>query len=89
MSTYVDEWGNHVSRATVTVTEETKSARVTYRGEDGKRFRVDVVQKPNPIGFGAKLPGDRHSRPSLSKLLDGHSGRVEEYDWGRRSTVRN
>lgn len=61
-STYVDAWGNHVSRATVTVTEETKSARVTYRGENGNRFRVDVVQRPNPIGFHAHIPGPAKSK---------------------------
>lgn len=59
MSTYVDDdWYQH-SRATITVHEETKSAKVTYRNESGKTFRVTVHQKPNSIGFRAKLPGDK------------------------------
>jgi hypothetical protein len=58
MSTFVDDDGYHQPRATVTVHEETKSAKVTYRGDKGT-FRVTVHQKPNPIGFHAKLPGDR------------------------------
>ena len=41
--------------------EPERTARVTYRGEDGKRFRVIVRQKPNPVGFHAKLPGDKRS----------------------------
>lgn len=58
-STYVDEYGYaHDSRATVTVHEEPKSAKVTYHGPCGK-FSVIVHQKPNPIGFHARLPGDR------------------------------
>jgi hypothetical protein len=59
MSTYVDDWLNHQPRATVTVTEHTPSAKVTYSNGEGERFRVVVHQKPNPIGFHAKLPGDR------------------------------
>jgi len=57
MSTYVDEFGNHASRASVTVVEDRPSAKITYRG-GGKKFAVVVRQKPNPIGFAAKLPGD-------------------------------
>ena len=59
MSTYNDGWNNHAPRATVTVHEETRTAKVTYRGEDGARFRVMIHQKPNPIGFAARLPGDK------------------------------
>ncbi len=58
MSTYVPNDWEQRSRATVTVEEERRSAKVTYRGEDGKKFRVIVVQKANPIGFAARLPGD-------------------------------
>lgn len=40
-----------------TVWEDTKTTRVTYRGEDGSKFRVIVRQLPNPIGITAKMPG--------------------------------
>ena len=56
MSTYYDY--SHNSRATVTVLTDTPTAKVTYRSDDGGRFRVIVRQKPNPIGFAARLPGD-------------------------------
>lgn len=60
MSTYSDDYNDHAPRATVMVHEETKSAKVTYRHPSGgKPFRVIVHQKPNPIGFHARLPGDR------------------------------
>lgn len=59
MSTYVDPWDNQVARATVMVSEEQRIARVTYRNECGKPFRVNVVQRSNPIGFHAKLPGNQ------------------------------
>jgi hypothetical protein len=59
MSTYIDDNGNTVGRSTVIVSDEPRSAHVTYRNDEGKRFRVVVYQKPNPIGFAARLPGDR------------------------------
>lgn len=59
MSTYNDDYNDHAPRSTVTVHEEPRSGRITYRGDDGKTFRVTVHQKPNPIGFHARLPGDR------------------------------
>lgn len=59
MSTYNDDYNDHAPRASIFVHEETRSARVTYRSEDGREFRVMLRQKPNPIGFHAKLPGDR------------------------------
>jgi len=62
MSNFVDDYGNQHSRATVTVHQETKSAKVTYRGDGSKTFRVMVHQKPNPIGFRAQLPGDKGKR---------------------------
>ena len=59
MAGYSDGWNEHVSKASVTVHEETESAKVTYRNPDGgKPFSVMVHQKPNPIGFHARLPGD-------------------------------
>ncbi|MGH8465096.1 MAG: hypothetical protein ACRER5_13175 [Pseudomonas sp.] len=58
MSTFVDGWGNQLSRATVTVHTDTPSAKVTYRNDNGAKFAVIVRQKPNPIGFRARLPGD-------------------------------
>lgn len=60
MSSYVDHGDMaHNQRATVTVVEDTRTIRVMYRGENGTRFRVLVHQKPNPIGFHARLPGDK------------------------------
>lgn len=62
MSTYTDYDNDHAPRATMYVSEEPRSFRVTYKGDDNKRFRVNIVQKPNPIGFTARLPGKRQSR---------------------------
>lgn len=60
MSVYSDDWNDHAPRATITVVEDTKSAKVTYYSPNGgKPFRVMVHQKPNPIGFHARLPGDK------------------------------
>lgn len=59
MSVYVDEYDVQNPKATGTVFDDPKCVRVTYRGDGGKRFRVNVWQKPNPIGFGARLPGDK------------------------------
>ncbi|UXN70915.1 hypothetical protein N8A98_06930 [Devosia neptuniae] len=57
MSTFVDGWGNQLSRATCTIHTDTPSAKVTYSNGKNK-FAVIVRQKPNPIGFHARLPGD-------------------------------
>jgi hypothetical protein len=62
MSVYIDPWGDQQSRATVTVLEESRSAKVTFKSETGKRFAVMVHQRPNPIGFHARLPGDAPKR---------------------------
>jgi len=63
MSVYVDDLGlPQLPRATVTVHEETRSARVSYRDKDGSKFTVMVKQKPNAIGFHARLPGDKSKR---------------------------
>ena len=59
MSTYSDGWNEHVSRATVTVYTDTPEAKVTYRGANGAKFSAIFRQKPNPIGFHARLPGDK------------------------------
>ena len=56
---YSDYDGSHHARASVTVVEDQRRARVTYRNEEGQTFRVLVVQKPNPIGFRAQLPTPR------------------------------
>lgn len=58
MSHYSDGWQQN-PLPSATVWEDTKTTRVTFKGDDGKRFRVVVRQKPNPIGFRAVLPGDR------------------------------
>lgn len=64
MSTFVDGYGNQLSRATATVHEDMRSAKVTYPNPSGgKPFRVMVHQKPNPIGFHARLPGDKPRKP--------------------------
>ncbi len=59
MSTYNDDYSDHAPRATVLVHTDTPEAKVTYRGENGSKFRVIYRQKPNPIGFSARLPGDK------------------------------
>jgi hypothetical protein len=56
---YVDDWGETVALPSATVWEDTKSTRVTYRGNGAETFRVIVRQKPNPIGFHVILPGDK------------------------------
>lgn len=60
---HIDWWDERAERISVTVCEDPKAFRVTYRGEGDKRFRVNLVQKPNPVGFRAKMPGDK--RPTL------------------------
>ena len=58
---YVNDWGENHPLPNATVSYEPREARVTYRGDNASKFRVIVRQKPNPIGFRAKLPGDsRH-----------------------------
>lgn len=59
MSTYNDDYNDHAPRASVMVHTDTPSVKVTYRGTNGSRFRVIVTQKANPIGFHARLPGDK------------------------------
>lgn len=58
MSTFHDGW-SQLSRATSTVHENTQQAKVTWRNNEGKTFSAIVRQKPNPIGFHVRLPGDR------------------------------
>lgn len=62
MSTFVDSDWITQPRATVTVHTDTPEARVTYRGDNGAKFRTIFRQKPNPIGFHARLPGDAPKR---------------------------
>jgi len=52
-----DMWDNPLPETSITVSEEVRSANVIYRNDKGDRFRVKFVQRPNPIGFRAKLPG--------------------------------
>ena len=56
---YVNDWGETVALPSATVWEDTKTTRIIWRNNDGKVFRAIVRQKPNPIGFHAKLPGDK------------------------------
>lgn len=58
---YTTEYGEPAVRDTMMVWEETRVALVTYHG-DGASYRVRVVQRPNPIGFHARLPGDDDAR---------------------------
>lgn len=58
-SHYVNGWDEVHNRATVMVNDEPGQARVTYRSDNGQAFRVTIVQRRNPIGFTAKLPGDK------------------------------
>lgn len=59
MAGYSDGWGDHYSRASCVVHTDTPSVKVTYRNEEGSRFNLIFRQKPNPIGFHARLPGDK------------------------------
>lgn len=63
MSTFVDDgFLVHNQRATTEVIEIVREVRVTYSNSDGRQFRVLVRQKPNAIGFHARLPGDGKKR---------------------------
>lgn len=62
-SVYVDPWDAQLPKATITIHEDMPAAKVTYRGKRGGTFSVMVHQKPNPIGFRAKLPGDKPNKP--------------------------
>jgi hypothetical protein len=59
MSHFVNHWHEHQALPSATVWEDTKTTRVIWRGDNGKVFRAIVRQKPNPIGFHARLPGDK------------------------------
>lgn len=59
MSVYVDDDLVQNQKATIYAHEDPKVFKVTYRGENGAKFSLRFVQKPNPIGFMAKLPGGR------------------------------
>ena len=50
-----------INQPTITAITDTPSARVIYRNDAGATFRVNVVQKPNPIGFLARLPGTKRA----------------------------
>lgn len=55
-----DDWDaygpDHLAK---TFIEQERAAKVTYSDDNGRKFRVIVRQKPNPIGFRAQLPGDK------------------------------
>jgi hypothetical protein len=57
MSIYVN-YDEQLPKATIYAHEDQRVVKVTYRGEDGKKFAVRFVQRANPIGFMARLPGD-------------------------------
>ena len=52
-----DDLGVPLPTASITVSEEDRASMVVYRNDKGDRFRLKFVQRPNPIGFRAKLPG--------------------------------
>lgn len=62
MAGYSDGAYDHVPRASATVHTDTPEVQVTYRGSGGQKFRTIFRQKPNPIGFHARLPGDAPKR---------------------------
>lgn len=70
MSGYSDGWADHVSRATIHAHSDQPTAKVTYRSGTGKKFRVIVRQRPNPIGFAARLPGDRTKNANPHNTVD-------------------
>lgn len=45
-----------INQPTITAITDTPSVRIIYRNDAGATFCVNAVQKPNPIGFLAKLP---------------------------------
>jgi hypothetical protein len=59
VSQFYDPQDGSLPRATVTVHTDTPEAKVTYRGPNGAKFSAIFRQKLNPIGFHARLPGDR------------------------------
>lgn len=59
MSIYVNDYDEQLPRATIYAHEDQRVVKVTYRGTEGEKFAVRFVQKPNPIGFRATLPGGR------------------------------
>lgn len=61
MSMYVNDYGEHVALPNTAAIEDVRSAKVTYRGPSGSRFRVIVRQVPNPIGFRARFPSTQTS----------------------------
>jgi len=63
MTMYVNDHGEHVALPTTWAIEDGRQAKVTYHDQSGSKFSVIVRQKPNPIGFHAKLPGDKRKKP--------------------------
>ena len=55
---YLDWNTGTTSPDTMTVHEVRREAIVSYPKPGGGTFKVKVRQKPNPIGFHARLPGD-------------------------------
>lgn len=57
-------WGGWSDRKSASVMEAQREVRVTYpHPNGGKPFRTVYRQKPNPIGFHARLPGDKPRTP--------------------------
>ena len=54
-----DDYDEYVPADTITVHEETREVLVRYPKPNGGTFTVRVRQKPNPIGFHARLPGSK------------------------------
>lgn len=58
---YYDGFDQQAYKDSITVHEDEQSALVKYPRAGGGSFTVRVVRKPNPIGFHARLPGDRRN----------------------------
>jgi len=82
----VSKWWDQPARTVATVIQDTAWAKVTYRGEDGSKFRVVVHQKPNPIGFNARLPGDKPHEAGAGSLGSEYATSVSNLNAAIRSS---
>lgn len=65
VKSWEDDWWSEPK--TMTVHTDTPEMIVRYPKSQGGHFKVKVIQKPNPIGFRARLPGDKHPITSISR----------------------
>ena len=50
-----------INQPTITAITDPASVLIVYRNAAGDTFRVNAIQKPNPIGFLARLPGAKRA----------------------------